>query len=237
MALSLEASVLKQGDALVLRQQEGGNHALVQDFGLLREGDKLPGGMSIVNGDPKRLEMLTSADLRPRYMYVDVMVITGLAEAEVNLGDLLSLSAGVESGALVVSVGVEVGEETLIDVGEARYVRKTALQEGVLIEQDVEELRIPRELRLTLEPTGWLRIEAKADTVRGEAAGLPEVARTEYSTVSYVDEDWRVVGTLTDRQTGMFLSFSESAASIRGRHRGRSSVLVARVSHQREVVK
>jgi hypothetical protein len=235
-SVAMGAQIYRLGDAYVVEQaQDGTQLAVLDDFGKAPNGVKLNGIQSLVKAEMNELEMYKRVDWRPRFAYVDVAVVSGLAESELNLGVDVSATFGAEAGTLLVSVGVERDEESIIDVGEARYVRRTSVTEGIIVEQDVEELRIPRELKLLLGSDDRLRVELKNDTVRGEAAGLPEIARTQYQTVAYVDDRWRVVGKLTDRQAGAFLAFTEESASFRLRGRGRSSYLIARVRDAEQV--
>lgn len=229
MAVTLGADAYQQGNAWVLEQGTPGDAAIIRDYGLT-QGQKLGNGYTLISAPGSRGQLLKRHDFRKRYFYVDVAVVSGLAEAELSLGMDMSASLGAEATALIASVGVEQEVEAVIDVGEARYVRKTSLQEGVIVEQDIQELRIPRSISMLLAADGRLRVDLQNDTVRGEAAGLPEIARTQYQTIAFVDERWRLIGTLTDRQTGAFLSFAEGATpNFRARTRGRMSALIARV--------
>lgn len=229
-SIAMGASIYPLGNAYVIEQGEPAESMLLRDFGEYDGGQQLPGGFSIVSAPPKEMELLKRVDFRKRYYYVDLALASGLAEAELTLGMDISGSLGAEAGALVASVGVQSDIESTIDVGEARYVRKTALQEGVLVEQDVQELRIPREIKVLYANDGRLTVQLKSDVVRGEAAGLPQIARTQYQTVAYVDDRWRIIGMLTDRQTGAFLTFAGGATpNFRARGSARSSLLIARV--------
>lgn len=235
LSASLGAELFPRGDAWILRKnsEAQADEVLVRDFGKVENGQALNDGYSILPAPGMRRELLSGFDFRPVYAYVDLALVNAGADADLEVGAAFDFSAGVESGSILASIGIEQGTEATIDVGEARYVRQTTVIEGVVVEQKPEEIRIPRELVLNLLPDSFLRIEANSDIVRGEASGLPEIARTSYQTVGYVDQSWRVMGVLTERQTGVFLAFASSEPSARFRHRGRSSILCARVREQR----